>query len=89
MCSGYRLKAPPTPARTLRWSWEIGRAAGLQYVYLGNVLGHRLENTYCTSCGATLIERWGLRVTTNRLQRGCCSECDACVPDMWISRLQG
>ena len=30
---------PPTPAATLRRAWEIGRAAGLRYVYPGNIWG--------------------------------------------------
>jgi pyruvate formate lyase activating enzyme len=85
----FRFTAPPTPLGTLERAWAIGKEAGLAFVYLGNVLGHRLENTYCPGCGTALIERRGLRVTTNRLDRGRCSECDACVPGIWTSSQQG
>ena len=34
----------------------IGKAAGLRYVYEGNVPGEKGENTYCHGCGALLVE---------------------------------
>jgi pyruvate formate lyase activating enzyme len=79
----YRFKAPPTPLRTLERAWWLGKEAGLRFVYLGNVLGHRLENTYCPECGALLIRRWGLSVTASRLDRGCCPDCGRKVPGVW------
>jgi len=79
----YRFTAPPTPVRMLERGWEIGKQAGLEFVYLGNVPGHRLENTYCPDCGARLIERWGLRVTGCRLEQGCCPECGRKLPGVW------
>lgn len=79
----YRFTAPPTPISTLERAWEIGKVAGLAFVYLGNVAGHPLENTTCPECGAPLIERWGLGVTTYRLDRGRCPECVREVPGVW------
>ena len=40
---------------------EIGRAAGLRYVYAGNLPGRvgRWENTYCPACDELLVERYG------------------------------
>ena len=76
----YRFSAPPTPVSAQERAWRIGREAGLRFVYLGNVLGHRLENTYCPDCGALLIERWGLRITIERLERGRCPDCGRAVP---------
>jgi len=52
-CSGYypayKSTAPPTPLHTLERAHDIGREEGLDFVYLGNVLGHRYENT-STAC---------------------------------------
>ena len=40
----------PTPLESMQRAEEIGKAAGLHYVYLGNVPGTDGENTYCYSC---------------------------------------
>jgi len=82
-CPAYRFSAPPTPVETLEKAWRIGRAAGLQFVYLGNVPGHRLENTSCPDCGRLLIQRLGLRVASCWLDRGRCPDCGRPVPGVW------
>ena len=79
----FRFTAPPTPLGTLERAGAIGKEAGLAFVYLGNVLGHPLENTICPECEATLIERWGLGVTTYRLDRGRCPRCARKIPGVW------
>jgi pyruvate formate lyase activating enzyme len=76
----YKFQAPPTPLRTLERAWEWGREAGLEYVYLGNVFAHELENTYCPQCEALLVERRGLSVSRNRLREGRCPDCEHQVP---------
>lgn len=68
-----------TPAGTLRRAWEIGREAGLRYVYVGNLPGANLEDTPCPACGRTVIARWGFRVTERHLQDGACAFCGAAV----------
>ena len=62
----------PTPAETLRRAAEIGRQAGLRYVYEGNVIGKGGESTYCYKCGKLLIERSGFRVLSTHPRNGCC-----------------
>ena len=52
----------------------------LQFVYLGNVPGHRYDNTYCPSCHALLIERYGLDVTRMTIERWMLSA-------MWANKL--
>lgn len=69
------LDKPRTPVSTLRRARDIGKEEGLHYVYEGNVPGEGGENTYCHSCGALLIERYGLELIRNRLQNGTCPEC--------------
>jgi pyruvate formate lyase activating enzyme len=69
----------PTPASTLQRAYELGRQAGLRYVYVGNLPGARLEDTYCPSCGQVAIGRWGFRVTQRNLQDGRCASCGAVI----------
>jgi pyruvate formate lyase activating enzyme len=64
---------PPTPRETLRKAVEIGRKAGLEYVYQGNV--REGENTYCPYCGELLIERDGFDIAVNDIINGSCSYC--------------
>ncbi|MEM2933698.1 MAG: hypothetical protein QXL78_02095 [Methanocellales archaeon] len=49
----------PTPVKTLEKAREIACGMGLEFVYIGNVRGHRFESTYCSSCNSLLIERTG------------------------------
>jgi len=51
----------------------------LNFVYVGNVLGHRYENTYCPECGELLIQRFGLRVAQNRLDGTRCPACQRLI----------
>lgn len=71
---------PRTAPDALRRAAEIGRAAGLKFVYEGNLPGQGGENSRCPSCAALLIERYGYVITANRLKEGACPECGATVP---------
>jgi len=44
-----------TPSATIDRAVAIGAAAGLRYVYAGNVPGHDTESTRCPACGETVI----------------------------------
>lgn len=68
-----------TPVQTLVMAREIGLNAGLKYVYPGNVPGNAGENTFCFSCGETVIERRGFQVGKMRLDNGRCRKCDAVI----------
>lgn len=54
---------PPTPVKTLEKLAEIAFKKGLKHVYLGNVWGHKLENTFCPSCGSLVVERRGFYIS--------------------------
>ncbi|MGB9889215.1 MAG: AmmeMemoRadiSam system radical SAM enzyme, partial [Anaerolineae bacterium] len=48
----YRMANPATPLAILQRAREIGREAGLRYIYVGNVPGE--ENTHCHACDQLL-----------------------------------
>ena len=75
--------APPTPAATLRRARKIGQAAGLRYVYTGNIPGDDGENTYCPNCGKIIIERTGYRVGAVNIRDGNCAFCSTPVAGVW------
>jgi len=64
----YKLhELPPTPVETLDKLAKIALEEGLKHVYVGNVWGHPLENTYCPKCGYLVIKRHGFYITSWRL----------------------
>jgi pyruvate formate lyase activating enzyme len=71
------LDSDATPVSSLERAEVIGKAAGLHYVYLGNVPGSKSESTYCYSCGKVLIERVGYSIGANNIKAGRCPDCGA------------
>jgi len=77
----YRFSNPPTRVETLEKAYGMAKKEGVIYPYIGNVQGHRFENTYCPKCGEMLIQRLGhfiikYRVTDNKK----CSRCGHAIP---------
>lgn len=66
---------PPTPIATLERAMAIGHEEGLQFVYIGNVPGHRGENTVCPGCGRLVIRRDGYSIGNIDVREGYCSFC--------------
>ncbi len=62
-----------TPLETLTQAYDVGKKAGLRYVYLGNV--DHGNNTYCYRCGHLLIERSGFSVRATTIKEGRCPDC--------------
>lgn len=74
----YKLyDQPRTPVETLRMARDIGLAAGLKYVYEGNVPGEGGENTFCPRCKKLLINRYGYIISENNVRDGACGYCQA------------
>ncbi len=69
------LDSVPTPIETLERAETIGKAAGLHYVYLGNVPGSKSESTFCYQCGRLLIERVGYHISAKHIKNSCCPDC--------------
>lgn len=66
---------PLTPLSSLHRAAQIGKQAGLKYVYCGNVPGDKGENTYCFNCRHLLIERYGFRIVGVNLVGNKCANC--------------
>ncbi len=77
------LDSSPTPPATLIRAREIGLEEGLRYVYTGNIPGMDGESTYCYSCKAQLIERFGFKIVKNRISEGRCPECKSPVDGLF------
>ena len=76
-----------TSVDTLLRASRHGKAAGLNFVYSGNLPGQikNAENTYCPNCGHLLVERRGFQVLSVNLKGECCPSCNADVPGHWIN----
>ncbi|MDO9585501.1 MAG: AmmeMemoRadiSam system radical SAM enzyme [Syntrophales bacterium] len=72
----YKMTStPPTAAGILLRALQIGRDAGLKYVYVGNIPGGEGENTYCYNCGKLLIGRYGFSIKSMALEGNACPDC--------------
>jgi pyruvate formate lyase activating enzyme len=68
----------PTPPATLARAREIGRRAGLRYVYTGNVHDEKGGTTWCPSCGNAVVVRDWYEIRGYRLtDEGACTGCGA------------
>jgi pyruvate formate lyase activating enzyme len=82
--AGRMLDRPPTSAKTVKRARAIGRAAGLDYVYTGNIADSEGATTWCPVCGAQLICRRGYTTTVTGLTPdGVCRACSERVPGIW------
>jgi len=68
----------PTTLTSLRKAAEIGRKAGLYYVYVGNVPGEG-EDTICYNCKKPIIKRMGFSILEYKLKGYKCSYCGATI----------
>jgi pyruvate formate lyase activating enzyme len=84
----YRMTGPAdTKPEDLLRAAEIGKQAGLKFVYAGNRPGkvNGFENTYCPSCQRPLIERTGYLIQKDDLSPngGRCPGCHTAIPGIW------
>jgi pyruvate formate lyase activating enzyme len=63
----YKFSNPPTKVETLERAYEMAKEDGVLYPYLGNVQGHKYENTYCPNCGEALIKRFGYTIVEYKI----------------------
>ncbi|NPA03931.1 MAG: AmmeMemoRadiSam system radical SAM enzyme [Epsilonproteobacteria bacterium] len=82
----YKMRnVSPTPPQTLLKAYEIGRAEGLKFVYVGNFNAPEYETTYCPTCNFPVIERRGHigSEVENHLRDGHCPNCNTFIPGVW------
>lgn len=75
----YKMRdIPATSSESLQHARAIAQAAGLKYVYIGNIHDREGDATNCPVCGSTLIERDWYEIENYRLTAdGCCPDCNA------------
>jgi pyruvate formate lyase activating enzyme len=73
---------PPTPPETLHRARKIALAAGLHYVYEGNIFSDA-ASTRCPQCDTLLIRRSWHNVLENNLDNGACPKCSLAIPGVW------
>lgn len=77
-----------TPPATLLRAAEIGREAGLNFVYAGNLPGRvdEYESTHCPHCGKLLVRRQGYVIHSYSLtEGGCCPHCGTAIAGVWAA----
>jgi AmmeMemoRadiSam system radical SAM enzyme/AmmeMemoRadiSam system protein B/AmmeMemoRadiSam system protein A len=83
----YHMTDPDaTPPETLLRACEIGSAAGLRFIYAGNLPGRvgPWEDTRCPSCHSVVIARYGYLIRSYRLTpQGQCPDCGYQLPGVW------
>jgi len=77
----HQFRNPPTRVETLERAYEMAKRGGVLYAYIGNVRGHRYENTYCPNCGEPLVKRLGYTIVRyNLTAMNECPKCRASIP---------
>lgn len=80
----YKMRnLPATSAETLDRAYDIAKAEGLQYVYIGNILSKKGQNTYCPKCDALLVERSGYKILRNIVKDSKCPKCGKEIYGVW------
>ena len=75
-----------TPEETLRRAYDLGRKAGLNYIYIGNVYGFG-NDTNCHSCKKLLVKREVFSVLEDNIKAGKCAFCKIPVPGVFSGGL--
>lgn len=72
---------PNTPVETLTKAFDIGKNAGLEYVYIGNT--SLSTSTHCPKCHNVLIERKGFYANPLQGFEGVCPHCQTPIAGLW------
>lgn len=75
----YKLtNVPVTSEETLKKARQMALAAGLKYVYIGNIADLESSSTYCPETKEVVIQRQGFFVIKNDLKENQCQ-----IPGIW------
>ena len=72
---------PATSLSSIHRAIEIGQAEGLKFIYGGNIDG--FADSYCPSCGESLILRNRILLQENRIKDGRCYSCGTKIAGVW------
>jgi pyruvate formate lyase activating enzyme len=81
--SHQMLDRPRTPVKTLQRAYQIGKNAGLNHIYVGNVRDPGKETTYCPKCATELIKRYGYSTRVLWKSPGVCPSCETVIAGVW------
>ena len=77
----YEFTNPPTDVSKLEKAYEIAKEVGVKFPYVGNVLGHKGEHTYCPNCNYPVIKRLNWRIISYKLDKdNRCPKCKTQIP---------
>ncbi|MGC8911962.1 MAG: radical SAM protein [Nitrososphaeria archaeon] len=77
----YKFTSPPTKVEVLEMAYMFAKRVGIWYPYVGNVLGHKFNHTYCHNCGEKVIVRSGYNILDYRLiEENVCPKCGTRIP---------
>lgn len=83
----FRMRRrPPTAIARLARGVDLGRAAGLRYVYVERALGEAGRHTSCPRCAAVVVRRRIWATEEVLLHEGACPTCALAIPGRWQSR---
>lgn len=73
----------PTSLDLLINAHDIGKKAGLNYIYTGNIPNSNYESTICPKCDNMVVERRGYSIGAVNLDKGKCAKCGLEIPGVW------
>jgi pyruvate formate lyase activating enzyme len=77
----HKFNSAPTRIDILEKAHDLAKKAGVLYPYVGNVAGHKYENTYCHNCGEKLIQRQEYYIVHYKITDDKkCPKCGANIP---------
>ena len=79
----FMFGKPRTSIERIEMAIKYAKREGVMYAYIGNVPGHRYENTYCPRCGELLIRRFSYEVIDNKITDGKCKKCNFEIYGVW------
>lgn len=79
----FMYQVPSTRVGILENAVKTARDEGIEFAYIGNVPGHKYENTYCPQCNELLIHRYSHSILQNKITSGQCPHCKKTIYGIW------
>ncbi len=79
----YQMKDESTTSSDMmEKAYKIGKGAGLNFVYIGNMSHETAVNTYCPNCGEEVVNRVGFDIEV-KIEDNNCPNCGFIIPGVW------